>query len=193
MKRLDIMVDLETLGVTSKEPLIQLGALAFTVQTGEIVGHWMRNIALDEITSISASTLKWWLSTDKELLTKLLEAGTATEEETLRAFSLWIKATAAQFGVDKKQVYLWGNGILFDNYMLREKMQKYGIEYPIYYRNDRDVRTIVDVYEGLTGQSYEKDLKPFFWSGVQAHDALDDCRAQVKMVSACYRSLIVGE
>lgn len=193
MKRLDIMVDLETLGVTANEPLIQLGAIAFDIETGEPVATLVRHIALNEIAPISASTLKWWLDTDKELLTHLLKSGDTSEEDALRRFSRWVGSTAAQFGVDKKQVYLWGNGILFDNYMLREKMKSYGIEYPIYYRNDRDVRTVVDVYEGLTGQSYEKDLKPFFWSGVQAHDALDDCRAQVKMVSACYRSLTVGE
>ena len=89
-----------------------------------------------------------------------------------------------------KQVFLWGNGILFDNRIIKNKCKQFGFEYPIYYRNDMDVRTILEMAvfkEGLADQiafrNTVEHIEP-------AHNAAIDVKNQIRDVCCAYRALM---
>lgn len=184
--RIDIMVDIETLGTTPQAPIIQLGAVAFNIETGKELSRFNQFSKLDKLALIESGTLRWWLQTNKELLTEILNNGKISENELLVEFTDWIYD---QDGFDTMNLYLWGNGILFDNRIISEKCSKYDIDYPVYYRNDRDVRTIVELY-CLKNNVDLSDLKKMREVNLVEHDALDDCLAQIGMVTICYRNLV---
>lgn len=199
MKRIDIMVDLETLGLTADNPVIQIGALAFNLNTGEKYGDFVEYCKLDTVesdTAISTGTYQWWLDTNAVLLQQLLAKGVEsgnTEKQMIQKFVDWVDEVAFKNKVPRANIHLWGNGMLFDNAIIQGKCKRYDIIYPIYYYNDRDVRTIVDLFCMKSGMT-QKELVAGFKnaSGLVQHDALNDCRIQFTMVKYC-RDALVGK
>ena len=182
------MVDIETLGTGVDSTIIQISAIAFDIETGKelSVFNQIADISKNENMKVDGSTIKWWLNTDKELLHTLLNSGDLSSDDVLELFHKWLKGHA----LDMKFVYLWGNGILFDNKMIEHQMKNIGLDYPIFYRNDRDVRTIVDLTcarRGITEQKLKDSFKDYT---LVAHNALDDVRFQIRLVTSCYHELV---
>lgn len=191
--RIDIMVDIETLGNKMDSTIIQLAAMAFDIKKGKTL-HEFNQVADIEKNenriNVTGSTLEWWMRTNKELFSELLNSGEYSSEDLIRAFHNWIKDIKRIYGEGETDFYLWGNGILFDNAMIRHQMESLKLEYPIFYRNDRDVRTIVDLAGAKSGLS-EKELKSKFNDELLvAHNAFDDVVYQIGLVSGCYNMLI---
>ncbi len=187
--RRDIMVDIETLGKKSDSTIFQISAISFDINTGE---HYEVFNQIADVEKnifdlkVDGSTLKWWLNTDRNLLTMLLNEGEESSEKILENFYEWL---IHQSSNDMKDVYLWGNGILFDNKMIQTQLENLGAGYPIFYKNDRDVRTIVELASMKSGIS-EKELKDQYNDGLLvAHNALDDVKYQIKLAVGCYSIL----
>ena len=188
--RIDIMTDIETLGHKSDSTIIQISAIAFNIETGEHFQKFNRivDITKNEIMNVTGSTIKWWLNTNKELLTTLINSGSLSSNDVLKEFHTWLLNIGEDAG-DSRNVYLWGNGILFDNKMIQHQFESQGLEYPIFYRNDRDMRTLVDLASVKLGIS-EKELKERFNDdSLVVHNALDDVIYQIKLVIECYKIL----
>lgn len=197
MTRADIMVDIETLGNKADSTIIQLSAVAFDVTTGEVLPDKTFNAVadIDKNTNgvhVTGNTIKWWLNTNADLFKELLTTGKDSSEDIVANFYWWIRALQEEHG--EKNVYLWGNGILFDNKMIQHQMESIDLDYPIFYRNDRDVRTILesattklDVEEREFKKSIQDKMEEF-----TAHNALDDCMFQIKLVSICWNALMEG-
>lgn len=186
--RKDIMVDIETLGTDSDATVFQISAISFDIETGEYhsIFNKIADVEKNRELKIDGSTLKWWLNTDKELLTRLLNEGDGSSDELLRDFHKWLISQSE----DIKNVYLWGNGILFDNKIIQHQLDSIGLEYPVFYRNDRDVRTIVDITSKKLGLS-EKELKSKYDdNSLTKHDAINDVKYQINLVVNCYNELI---
>lgn len=186
--RKDVMVDIETLGKTSDATIIQISAIAFDITTGEHLHEFneIADIEKNVNMKVCGSTLKWWLNTDKELLTKLLNSGDRSSKELLEYFHLWLVSVVGK-GED---TYLWGNGILFDNKIIQHQMEAIGVGYPIFYKNDRDVRTLIELTAQKLGVS-EKELKAVYNNEkYHAHNAIDDVKYQIDLVCGCYSDLI---
>jgi hypothetical protein len=178
------MVDIETLGTGSDATIFQISAIAFDIKTGEYISTFNRiaDIEKNLYLKVDGSTLKWWLNTNKELLSELLNKGKGSSEELLNDFYEWLISKSE----DNKNIYLWGNGILFDNKMIQHQLEDEGLDYPIYYRNDRDVRTLVDLAGEKLGIS-EKELKSMYDDeALIKHDAFDDVKYQINLVVSCY-------
>lgn len=189
--RIDVMVDIETLGTKSDSTIIQISAIAFDIRTGTHLYTFneIADITMNRYMKVDGSTIKWWLNTDKELLTTLINSGTHSSQEILHKFYVWLN----NLSMDMKNVYLWGNGILFDNKMIQHQFESIGLDYPIFYRNDRDVRTILELASmasGLTEQ-YIKDMSKN--ENLVHHNALDDTIYQISLVRECFRILTEGE
>lgn len=181
------MVDIETLGNESDSTIFQIAAVAFDIKTGATTARFNKisDIEQNSFNYVTGSTLKWWLNTNKELLTELLNKGKGSSEDLLNNFHEWLTSIET-----KGDIYLWGNGILFDNKLIQHQFEDAGLEYPIFYRNDRDVRTIVDLAGEKLGLS-EKELKERFKSkNLVEHDAFDDVKYQIDLVVGCYNELI---
>jgi hypothetical protein len=187
-KRVDIMVDIETLGTGSDATIFQISAIAFDILTGEYFSTFNKiaNISLNQGLNVDGDTLKWWLNTNKELLTDLLNKGRNSSEDLLIDFYDWLLSQSD----DTQNIYFWGNGILFDNKMIQHQLVELGLGYPIFYKNDRDVRTLVDLAGAKLGLA-EKQIKEFYNDdSLVEHDALDDVKYQIKIVVGCYKALI---
>lgn len=107
--RIDIMCDLETLGKDADTVVFQIAAAAFDINTGTVLYNFNQicDISNTKI-MVDGDTLKWWLNTDKELLTKLLNQGNCSEQWMVEYFHNWIETLQKKY-----DVYFWGNGILF--------------------------------------------------------------------------------
>lgn len=188
--RKDIMVDIETLGVSSDSTIFQIAAVAFNIKTGEHYSKFnqVADIARNDFLDVDGSTLKWWLNTNKELLTELLNKGVGSSENLLTNFHSWLTSHSN----DMKNIYFWGNGILFDNKMIQHQFNNIGLDYPIHYKNDRDVRTILELASLKTGVGEDELKKKYHDSNLVAHNALDDCKKQIKLVVGCYNEIMCG-
>lgn len=187
MKRIEIMVDIETLGKALDPTVTQISAAAFNIGTGEIVDEFNEYIHIPEKLNIDNSTIIWWLSENPELLKNILTscgAAENNEKDVISNFVDWVNELKTWYN----QVYLWGNGILFDNRIISQKCQKYDIEYPIFYRNDRDMRTIVDLAATKMNMDSEDYRAQFEFDGTE-HDALCDVKHQIKVVCNAYQTL----
>ena len=186
-KRIDIMTDIETLGNKKNVAIIQLSAVAFNIETGNIIEKFNEyvDISCADGLIIDGSTLKWWMNTDANLLKNIINSGISTTNIVLSQFNKWFESLDAE--VTNK--YLWGNGILFDNRIIQEAMSKYDISYPIYYSNDRDVRTILELACIKEGKTKAELLSIIPTVGV-SHNALDDCLTQINIVCECYKILM---
>ena len=185
-----VMLDIETLGTESDTLIFQIAASKFDIKTGEIRENFnvIQNIDVVKSATINPSTLLWWLETNPLLLRDLLaKKGGKVSDDILLEFKEWIDFIQETLVDD---VLLWGNGVIFDNRFIREQMAVRGLEYPIKYKNDRDVRTILALAAeklGVSEVSIKERLKD---DRLTEHHALDDVEAQVKLVSYCYNVLM---
>lgn len=188
--RKDIMVDIETLGTGESSTIFQIAASSFSIETGEIYDsiNLIGDIESYPYLSVDGSTLKWWLNTDKELLTNLLNSGNLTEGEMISLFNRWVKSQSHNIG----HIYLWGNGILFDNAKLKKLSEDNVEKYPIYYRNDRDVRTLLELASMKSGMSEDSIKDSVSVENETKHDAIDDVTYQIRLAHKCY-SILMGD
>jgi hypothetical protein len=183
MNRVDIMVDLETLGNTKDASMIQIAAAKFNIETGKILEEFNFYIDIEKTEELNTtgSTLRWWLKNHPELFTKIVNNGIVSEKTALELLHEFISK--------EEDPYLWGNGILFDNAIIQNKMKQYGLEYPIFFRNDRDVRTIVDLVSKKLGMDNKAFIEEYSIDFGDRHDALNDVKAQISYVVKAYQIL----
>ncbi|MOA42414.1 hypothetical protein D3C78_1644610 [compost metagenome] len=98
----------------------------------------------------------------------------------MQEFSLFVQSR----GNDEVQV--WGNGASFDNAILAAVYRKHAQKLPWRFRNDRDVRTIVELAKCLKNIDVRAS---FSINATDAHHALRDAKFQVAYVSAAFRAL----
>lgn len=179
-----IMVDIETLGTGSDAPIFQIAMASFDINTGKIYDSIDLILDVNDVNlDVEGGTLLWWLNTNKELLTSLLNDGDLDEEEMYYEVIKWLEIQSDT--IDMRDLTLWGNGIIFDNVKIKDKIESLGGVYPINYKNDRDVRTILALATSL-GYSEEEIRESIESEGGQKHDAIDDVHYQIKLVVACY-------
>lgn len=174
----NLMIDLETLGTFFNAPVVTIGACFFDPMTGETGDEFYAKIDMVDAMkygSASGDTLRWWLTQDaaaqKELTSGRVPLSTALSD--LSAFY--------NKGKDAK---VWGNGPTFDCTILEYAYHKCrGEQAPWPFWNVRDVRTVVQLAEGLV-------KKPAaFTKDAVAHNAIDDCKFQVAYVSKMWKAL----
>lgn len=188
--RVDIMVDLETLGTKSDSTIIQISAIAFDIKTGEYFDTFNQIADISKNTlplKVTGSTLQWWVNTNKELFADILNGGHVSSEQVLRNFNDWITSLHLA-GVEN--IFLWGNGILFDNVMIRHQFENVDFEYPIFYRNDRDLRTLVELASIKLGVTEKALREKHYNQDLIAHDAFNDVKNQINLAVACFNELV---
>ncbi|WP_010603982.1 3'-5' exonuclease [Pseudoalteromonas maricaloris] len=180
---IDVMTDLETMSTSSNAALVSIGACFFDPLNGDIGASF--EISVDLTTSaklceMDAETVLWWLERSDEARRKLLAHDVLPLAEALGEFDQWVSQIE---DIDTRTV--WGNGATFDNTILRNAYKACGMQAPWQFRNDRDVRTVVDLGRRLFNFDPKKEI-PF--EGTR-HSALDDAIHQAKYVSAIIQKL----
>lgn len=162
------MIDLETLSTKTNASIIEIAAVAFDINTGQIDNEIDILISPDywgkDNRDVSGDTILWWMQQSPEASTRFKQKGTTLERALHDLFS-FINNYSYQ------EVYVWGNGATFDISILQSAYEYFEISLPWKFRNIRDLRTIVALQPDI------KDKTEFV--GIK-HNALDDCKHQIK-------------
>lgn len=189
---IDIMLDLETLGVGNSPVIIQIAAVVFDIKTGESLESFDEFInpksSINSGLDIDSSTVEFWLKQDKEAIEKVIIPALKSDNElkdTLNRFSKFIKEAE---DIRNKKVRVWGNGILADNKWIQSAYSKLDIKVPWKFNADSDVRTLVDLGKRILNIDPKKTIE---FTGIK-HNALHDCEHQIKYCSEIYKKLEEG-
>jgi len=158
---IDIITDIETLGTRPGCRIIEIGACALCAQAGAIVGTFCRRIrtpwnSADGVRAFAdgpeadddfKQTALWWLSDPgrRKTLGRIINAGSARAgvpiRDALFNFGEWVCRQKR----DGDKIRIWGNGPTFDLSLLAWQYQDKGIPLPWQYRDERCVRTALDI------------------------------------------------
>ena len=159
----DVMIDFETLDTSPNAVVVQIGAVEFDRTTGEIGREFKVNVdaqsAVNSGATLNASTVEFWLNQSNEARASILAS---PKIPIYKAFD-----DLNKFLSNCK--YIWSHAT-FDFVILCQTLNRLHIKPNFSYRSARDIRTLVDLSGGGTTAARE---------GTH-HDALDDCRFQVK-------------
>lgn len=179
----DMMIDLETLGIGVSAPIISIGAVLFCPETGTVAEMFYTVIKIEsalESGILEPATLSWWMKQSDSAREIFNDNNAITLEDALKNLSEFIFENC-----DSRLLRVWGNGPSFDNAILSNAYKKMNIPLPWDFRNDRDVRTIVDLAKRLNKSRGNENL---IFDGIK-HNAIDDILFQIRLVSLAYRSL----
>lgn len=169
-----LMLDIETMGTDSFSSILSIGAVEFDIKTGKTGKEFYTNVdlqsCLDIGLTINASTVMWWMERSEQARKDLTKRAPIPIAEALKKFSDFCN----------KDYQIWGNSARFDCGILQNAYDKMFIPIPWDFRKERCVRTLVSFNPGI------KDAVPF--SGT-SHNALDDCKFQIKYCSEIWCSI----
>lgn len=180
-----VMLDLETLGNKSSPVIIQIAAVAFSLN-GAICDQYEEIIdptsCVKKGLNVDGDTVTWWLKQDKGVVRKVFSESVNAKpiDEVLMEFSEWIRNLQLQ-----GEIRVWGNGLMSDNRWLLSAFEKCGIQDPIKHWQHSDVRTLVDLGENILGKDWKAETS---FVG-EKHNAIDDCRHQIEYVCKIYEEL----
>lgn len=162
LDKMNVMLDLETLGTVSNSVIISMGAVAFT-DKGEILGTFYRRIdpqsCVNAGLAIDVSTVMWWMKQSDAARAEFENKGDPLEA-VLDAFHMWIPADAC----------LWGNGATFDNVLLTNAYKATGRKTPWPYWGDRCFRTVKALHPTIAPPPFKGEK----------HNALSDAQHQTE-------------
>lgn len=179
MSEVHIMVDIETMGYGSNTAIIEIAAVAFNIDTGEIIESFCVPIDLQSCLKsgleVKASTILWWMEQDEYPRHRIAtQFNTRTINEALILFRSF---------VDKfHEPFLWGRsprfdlGIIYDAYRIVLDYQ----DPPWNIRRERCVRT----YESLAPHIL-KEISP----NTSKHNPLADCLYQIQYITKIHNLL----
>ena len=166
----DLMIDLETLGTSSKAVVISIGACFFDPDAGKIGETFYAPLQIKEqITKgreVNADTLYWWMC-QPEAAKRVFNEDPYSVENALVYLNSWIGSICST-----TEVRPWGNGSIFDISIMESLFADYGRQCPWRYSNVMDLRTF--------RRFVANNMKvPVIGT---AHNAVDDAVSQAQYV-----------
>lgn len=179
----NVMLDLETMGNRPNAAIVAIGACYFypaAQDVAPIAQRFYRKVTLASSVSagleMDASTVEWWMQqSDAARQSTFGGDGRVPLGEALLAFNEFVGAHR------ERPVAVWGNGATFDNVIIRNAMNRKGIDPCWSFRNDKCYRTVVNL---LT-----EDKRPASIRSGTSHNALDDAVTQAQHLALCYKAL----
>lgn len=179
MRYTDVMLDLETTGRTPGCAIIQIAAVPFNINTGEISTNVFKMaINLDHQLksgkgfTYCPNTYKWWMKENPKLF-KELSQSKLKYNQVGSEFQSWFKKLEKS-----DDIRVWGNSNRFDLGIIDGWYRKsIGWKFEPFWNtwNERDVRTIA---------SLDPDIKKNTKFVGTKHNAIDDCKHQIKYCRA---------
>ena len=178
-----IMIDLETWGTSDDAVITEIGAVAFTPgdTSAEPDEFHVCVSPIGQVQNfkrkIDEDTVMWWMNPERaEAWARWVNTLKFDLPTTLEGFQLWMER-------HDKDARVWGNGVGFDNVILRSAYHGTGQQVPWKWYNDRCFRTL-------------KSLAPVQLKPSRAgthHNALDDARHQVNWLQeiATFTNMII--
>ena len=180
----DVMIDIETLGLSPGSVIFQIGAVPF--------GPGGVGAGLNAVVSIQASlaagfttdpsTVDYWVSKsddDARILRTAYSTVALYPTEALTGLGLWMDQVASEAGRKRADLRVWGNGAAFDNALIAEACRRVGVRPLWSHRADRCYRTLKALRPITAAPAFEG----------RPHDALDDARHQARHAVAILTEL----
>jgi exodeoxyribonuclease VIII len=181
----DVMLDLETYGVSPGCVVRSIGAVAFDPVTGSVGGeHFYHNITLRSCIEVGLKveeqTLVWW-DEQEEVAKKMLMIDQRKLIDVAEGFNMWWEAQEAE--------RVWANGAAFDPVVWEFAVKACGKKVPWRYNKVMDTRTVSTLHWMLKPDT---TITVEDTGRYTPHYAVDDCRYQVNKLMLEFDSLKGG-
>ncbi len=181
-------VDLETWGKGANAVITSVAIVNIDNQEDSLYINLEVESQIEMGRSITPSTIDWWFTQPRDVYESTRENPKHPYRVAETVFTLlggerdpedWNSLVKR---VDK-EVFLWGNPSCFDNSMLRHFMEMYlGVGgYPIFYRNDRCLKTLKDAAILATSRNKVEAVERSS-TNTMAHNALADAIHQGNVI-----------
>ncbi|WP_295514969.1 3'-5' exonuclease [uncultured Pseudomonas sp.] len=183
--RLDIVIDLETLGQGHNAPILSIGAVAVTgagTATAAFTGEFYTRVDLVSAIARGAvpdnETIDWWWQQSPEARAEIDGSRDCNDiRSALAFFSHWLlQRSAPQTDQDSHPVdvdrRIWANSPSFDCIILGNAYRIGDNRVPWHHREERDLRTLLDLYPAAKQREFE---------GIR-HHALHDARHEAQQL-----------
>lgn len=177
MPKNHIMLDLETLSLRKDCAIIQIAAVKFDPETGEIGDRFNAHVR-DSSGHIDVQTVAWWMQQKHAVHIGRWVSSTDAlgEREALTRFAHW-----CDHFTDGGIVALWSHGATADIVWLEAAYTRHGFAKPWSYKIERDTRTLYAIAPG--------GMPVVYLDSAREHDALYDCERHVAQVCGALRAL----
>jgi exodeoxyribonuclease VIII len=170
----NLMIDFETLDTKPTAVVLSLGLVLFSNE--KIISKTYREFFIDDQLkdgrTVSGDTLTWWFQQSEEAQ-KIF----SSDNKILVCDFLSQMRNIKNAERNLSEVLLWGNGVKFDNAILTNLFEMYGVESPFKFWNDRCYRT----FNALT------NCRSLVKREGTHHNALDDAIFQAKTMIAYFK------
>lgn len=203
MSRLGLMLDVETLGVSSQAVVTEVAMIPFDMydedRFSDHVGEYRDYLPLDPQVATGAiceaSTIKFWMEQDNKARLKMAnrlagDAGTLARalERAAHTILTWRNSANADLTQEQRDAgesnfELWAKGPQFDVMLLERLLSSAGIRLPWVYHEVRDLRTLIKEADLNLDTEVTKPV-----DYVQ-HSAKSDCRFQIASYYAARKKL----
>lgn len=180
MKYTDVMIDIETLGRTPGVAIIQIAAVPFNINTGEVSSNTFK-MSIGKGAQIKAgykwdvNTIKWWKKENPKLFDELSNSSNHYVKVAVE-FQKWFRSLP-----DNQNIRVWGNSNRFDLGIIEGWYTKsIGYKFQPFWNTwlERDVRTLAMLDPKIKSETKFEGTK---------HNAIDDCKHQIKYCRAIVR------
>ena len=186
---IDVMLDLETLDNTNSPAIIQIAAVSFNLEDGECGKEFNVLInpksCLDIGLTINGETVGWWLSQEKTVIEKVFINSITNGlniTDALDSFSSFLNSLKTN---ENDIIHLWGNGTLADGKWIESAYLATKKKMVWKYSSHEDVRTLVSLGKRIL----KRDLKEETDFVGEKHNAIDDCKHQIKYCHNIYKAI----
>lgn len=173
-------IDMETLSTEHNAALLSIGAVIHDFGTGQQIDTFYANITPESSIAagldVSESTKAWW---DKQgqAAQDVLSVDQRPLRDVLVDFTKWLAGHGVQYAI--------GNGPRADNQWLESACKAVGMQSPIKYWGDLDMRTLTFIGTHILGLDHWHNT----FKGVK-HNALHDAINEAEFCNAVFQKLI---
>lgn len=172
------MLDIETFGLSPDSVVTQIAACFFELATGQIksIHTWWPSLEEQQTRAVDLSTIMWWLE-QNNAARQSLKAPQGFRDKRDNIFND-LKCLLAPRDGEEFGPTVWAKPAMFDLPILTSY---FGGKKPWHYRNERDMQTIVRMYDPASLLAPEKDES-------QAHNAAYDAKYQCEHLHKVYKA-----
>lgn len=173
-------IDMETLSTEHNAALLSIGAVIHDFGTGQQVDTFYANITPESSIAagldVSESTKAWWAK-QGQAAQDVLSVDQRPLRDVLVDFAQWLSGHGVQYAI--------GNGPRADNQWLESACKAVGMQSPIKYWGDLDMRTLTFIGTHILGLNHWHST----FKGVK-HNALHDAINEAEFCNAVFQKLI---
>jgi len=180
---IDVMLDTETLDVSSQPVLLSIGGVARDAGGSEVLlpteFHYLVNIdsCLKAGLKVSGGTIRWWMQQSDAARQALFAGKSSPLEIALNRLTTWFHAIRGTM-TNKDQLQVWSYGAAADIVWLESAYRVIDQRHPWTYKEVRCLRTVVELAKQAGVSIPERP------SGMVQHDALEDAKYQMQVLEA---------